>query len=82
MTRVAQLGERWTSNPDVVGSNPTSGRGFRSSTIHSKNQSSINSELHRRLTYTKNDVYIVFYENQDTRFFNNHECNAAENPWN
>ena len=35
MTRVAQLGERRTSNPKVVGSNPTSGRSFRTSTVHS-----------------------------------------------
>ena len=36
MTRLPQLGERRTSNPKVVGSNLTSGRSFRTSTIHSK----------------------------------------------
>ena len=39
ITRVAQLGERRTNNPKVVGTNPTSGRSFRTSTIHSKYQS-------------------------------------------
>ena len=36
--KVVQLGERRTSNSDIVGSNPTSGRDFRILTIHSKNQ--------------------------------------------
>ena len=49
------MGEPRTSNLEIVGSIPTSGWSFRTSTIHSKNQplSHLTITSDRRLIYTK-----------------------------
>ena len=59
-TRIAQLGERWTRYPKVVGSNPTPGRNFRISTNHSKTNRNLLLDHNHGLNYSnKNWVFSL-----------------------